>query len=203
MPEPVCVLHAPVVSFDGTAVAPPPGAFLQASVEGQAALQDAVSLALAGPLPARARIVELFAGCGTLTSTLAATLAASLAGRARVDAYESDPAALAALHQARIPRVTAHRRDLARQPLTPAELRGAAAVVLDPPWAGALAQMPALAASGVPLICYVSCNPAALARDARFLLQAGYRVGTVSPVDQFLWSSRVESVCIFMRAKRG
>ena len=193
VPEPVCILRPPVVSLGGATVAPPSGAFLQASLEGEISLQEAVSLALAGQLPARGRIVELFAGCGTLTATLAR--------HARVDAFEGDPLALAALHQARIPRVAAHRRDLARQPLTPAELRGAVAVVLDPPWAGAAAQMPALAASGVKLICYVSCNPAALTRDATILLRAGYRVATVSPVDQFVWSAQVESVCVFTRDK--
>ena len=193
-PEPVCVLRRPAATLGDAMVEPPPGAFLQASLEGEAAVQAAVSDAFSAPLPTRARIVELFAGCGTLTGVLAR--------HARVDAYEGDTAAHAALHRAGIPRVAVHLRDLARQPLTTAELRGAAAAVLDPPWAGAAAQMPALAASGVPLICYVSCNPAALARDARVLLQGGYRLGTVSPVDQFLWSARVESVCVFTRAAR-
>ena len=193
-PEPICVLHPPRATLGDAVIEPPPGAFLQASLAGEAAIQAATLNAFSSPLPARSRIVELFAGCGTLTGVLARL--------ARVDAYEGDPAAHAALHRAGILRVAAHLRDLARQPLTAAELRGAAAVVLDPPWTGAAAQMPALAASGVPLICYVSCNPAALARDARVLLQGGYRLGAVSPVDQFLWSARVESVCVFTRPAR-
>ena len=77
------------------------------------------------------------------------------------------------------------------------ELRGAAAVVLDPPWTGAGPQTALLAVSGVPMVIYVSCNPAALARDARPLLAAGYRVERVTPVDQFLWSARVEAVAVF------
>lgn len=123
----------------------------------------------------------------------------ALAALARVAAYEGDPAAFAALRSAGNPRVLPTLRDLARQPLQPAELRGAASVVLDPPHAGAAAQMPALAASAVPAIIYVSCNPAALARDTRTLLQAGYRAATATAIDQFLWSARVESVVAFSR----
>lgn len=73
------------------------------------------------------------------------------------------------------------------------------AVVLDPSYVGAPAQMPALAASGVPAIIYVSCNPAALARDARILLQVGYLVASAAAIDQFLWSARVESVVTFRK----
>ncbi len=93
-------------------------------------------------------------------------------------------------------------RDLARQPLTAKELPGAAAIVLDPPFAGAAAQMPGIAASGVERVIYVSCNPAALARDARALHGAGYQVLAATPVDQFLWSSQVESVVVFGRERR-
>ncbi len=170
-------------------VAPPPGAFLQASPQGEAAIRDAVIAALPARLPPRAPIVELYAGCGTLTF--------ALAERARVLAYEGDAALLAALRRAGHPRVAAKQRDLARQPLQAAELRGAAAVVLDPPWTGAGPQTALLAVSGVPMVIYVSCNPAALARDARPLLAAGYRVERVTPVDQFLWSARVEAVAVF------
>ncbi len=170
-------------------IEPPPGAFLQASPQGEAAIRAAVMAALPARLPPRARIVELYAGCGTLTF--------ALAERARILAYEGDAASVAALRRAGNPRVDARQRDLARQPLQVADLRGAAAVVLDPPWSGAGLQMPPLAAAGVPVVVYVSCNPAALARDARPLLAAGYRVEQVTPVDQFLWSARVEAVAVF------
>jgi 23S rRNA (uracil1939-C5)-methyltransferase len=89
------------------------------------------------------------------------------------------------------------RRDLARQPLLPAELKAYAAVVLDPPFAGAPEQVPSLARARVPRIIYVSCNPAALARDGKTLQEAGYRVLSALPVDQFLWSPHLESVVAF------
>ena len=117
-------------------------------------------------------------------------------------AYEGNADAHAALRSAIAGRrVEAIQRDLARQPLTAKELGHAAAIVLDPPFAGAAAQMPAIAASGVGRVIYVSCNPAALARDARILHDAGYTVHSATPVDQFLWSAAVESVCVFGRAR--
>jgi len=89
------------------------------------------------------------------------------------------------------------QRDLARQPLQAKELRGFAAVVLDPPFAGAAAQVAQIAVARVPTVIYVSCNPATLSRDARSLRQAGYRVIAATPIDQFLWSTRLESVVAF------
>ena len=188
LPEPACSLRPATTAFNGIVTPIPPGAFLQASLEGEAAIVAAVLAALPEGLPAKARIVELFAGVGSITHALAT--------RGRVQAYEGDAAAYDALRRAANPRVTATRRDLARQPLQAAELKGAGVVVLDPPHGGALAQMPALAASGVPIV-YVSCNPAALARDGRTLLQAGYQMVSVAAIDQFLWSARVESVVAF------
>ena len=190
--EPACSLRPATTAFNGIATPIPPGAFLQASREGEAAIVAAVLAALPGGLPAKARIVELFAGTGSITPALAT--------RGRVQAYEGDAAAYDALRRAANPRVMATRRDLARQPLQAAELKGAGAIVLDPPHGGALAQMPALAASGVPII-YVSCNPAALARDGRMLLQAGYQVASAAAIDQFLWSAQVESVVAFRPPK--
>ena len=96
-------------------------------------------------------------------------------------------------------RVEASQRDLARQPLMPAELARFAAVVLDPPHAGAAAQTAQIAAAKVPVVIYVSCNPSALARDARLLRDSGYRLLSASPIDQFLWSSRLEAVCVMVR----
>ncbi len=190
-PEPACLLRPATTAFSGIETAIPPGAFLQASREGEAAIVAAVLAALP-PLPAKARILELFAGCGSITH--------ALAQRGRVQAYEGDLAAYTALRRAANPRVLATQRDLARQPLQAAELKGANAIVLDPPHGGALAQMPALAGSGMPVV-YVSCNPAALARDGRMLLQAGYRVSSVAAIDQFLWSARVESVVGFQKGR--
>ncbi len=192
--ESAAQLNPAVTSLAGVEVAPPPGAFLQASREGEAAITAAVMAGLPSLAP-RARIVELFAGCGTLTF--------ALIERARVVAYEGDASAFAALRRAGAGRrVEAIQRDLVRQPLTPKDLAGAAAIVLDPPYAGCGPQMTAIAASGVPRIIYVSCNPGALVQDAKLLLQAGYGVKQATPVDQFLWSAAVESVVVFERHRR-
>jgi 23S rRNA (uracil1939-C5)-methyltransferase len=194
-PEPACLLLPAQTMLAGVPVSPPPGAFLQASAAGESAIAEAVLAGLPDRLPSRARIVELFAGCGTLTF--------ALAERARVVAYEGDKAAHDALRRAVMGRrVEAVQRDLARQPLTVKELTGAAAIVLDPPFTGAAAQMAGIAGSGVPQVTYVSCNPAALARDGRVLREAGYQVLAATPVDQFLWSSQVESVVVLGLARR-
>jgi 23S rRNA (uracil1939-C5)-methyltransferase len=188
-PEIVALLSPPSISFAGTLVTPPPGAFLQASREGEAAIVAAMLAGLPRLKP-RARVVELFAGVGTLSFPLAA--------HAVVHAFEGDPAAAAALRRAAGgTRVQATHRDLTRQPLQAAEFADAAAVVLDPPFAGAKLQMPNIAAASVPAVIYVSCNPAALARDAAVLRQAGYRLAVATPVDQFVWSAQVEAVCVF------
>ena len=180
------------ISFAGATVQPPPGAFLQASAEGERAIIDAVLSGLPEKLSAKSRIVELYAGSGTLTF--------ALAQRARVLAVEGDAAAHAALRRAGSGgRITTMQRDLTRQPLSAKELKGASAVVLDPPHAGAAAQVGEIAAASVPVVIYVSCNPGALARDARVLLQAGYRLARATPIDQFLWSARLESVSVFLR----
>jgi 23S rRNA (uracil1939-C5)-methyltransferase len=191
--ELVAMLRPPVITFSGVAVTVAPGAFLQASAAGEAAIVAAV-LAGLPKLKARARIVELFAGVGTLSFALGA--------RARVEAYEGNADAVAAqdgairrANLAGMMRVTA--RDLARQPLKVPEMAGAAAVVLDPPFGGAGPQMKNLAASGVGRVIYVSCNPVALGRDAFLLRQAGYEVMSAVPIDQFPYSENVESVVVF------
>ena len=182
-----------ITTLAGVAVSPPPGAFLQASRSGEAAIIAAVQAGLP-PLPSRARIIELYAGCGTLTF--------GLAEHARVTAYEGDAGSHAALRRAIAGRrIEAVHRDLVRQPLAAKELAGAAAIVLDPPFAGAPAQMRAIASSGVARVIYVSCNPAALTRDAAVLREAGYAARTVTPIDQFLWSAAAESVTVFERAR--
>src|SRR5271166_2411830 len=165
-PEAVCVLRPATTSLSGATVTPPPGGFLQASAPGEAAIVRAVLAALPAALPSRARIAELYAGCGTLTFALAT--------RARVAAFEMDGAALRGLRDAAnraglAGRIEATQRDLARQPLSAKELTGYAAVVLDPPHAGAAAQMPAIAQARPACVIYVGCNPATLARDATVL----------------------------------
>lgn len=198
LPEPVILLANPVLRFAGVEATPPAGGFLQASPEGEAAI---IAAMLAGlpKLGNKSRIIELYAGCGTLSF--------ALAPHARVEAYEGDePAVYAADKAARAAglagRITMTRRDLLRRPLLTQDFKGADAVVLDPPFAGAAVQMKFLAGAGVARIIYVSCNPEALAHDAGMLRQAGYKILTATPIDQFPFSENVESVMIFSAAKR-
>ena len=191
-PEPIAVLRPPTTMLSGISVAPPPGVFLQASASGEAAIIAAVLDAL----PTKGRIAELFAGCGSITF--------ALAQRERVTAWDGDPASVSALrsaanHAGLSGQITVMQRDLTRQPLQGKELAGFAAVVLDPPFAGAAAQVAQIAAAKVPRVIYVSCNPASLARDAKLLSQAGYHLTAAMPIDQFLWSGRLESVSAFSR----
>ena len=187
------------VDLAGVPVSPPPGAFLQATADGAAAIAAAVVGGLPSGLRPKDRVVELHAGCGTLTF--------ALARHARVTAYEGDAGAAAALERAAGQAglhgtILVHRRDLNRQPLGEPELREAAAIVLDPPFSGALTQIEAIAASSATRVIYVSCNPAALARDAVVLKRSGFALLSANPIDQFLWSSRLESVVVFARPPR-
>lgn len=182
----------PVQHFGRARVLPPAGAFLQATAEGEAALLAAVAEAVGKA----ARAVDLFAGCGTFSLPLAE--------RAEVHAVEGAAEMLAALdkgwrHAQGLRRVTTEARDLFRRPLTPDELNRFDAVVIDPPRAGAEAQTETLAASDVPVIAAVSCNPVTFARDARRLIGAGYRLDWVQPVDQFRWSPHIELAARFSR----
>ena len=193
--EVVALRTMPVQRFGKALVAPPPGAFLQATAEGEAALLSAVEEAIG---PAR-RVVDLFAGSGTFSLPLAET--------AEVLAVESDAAMLAALdrgwRQAQgLHRVTTETRDLFRRPLEPDEFKGFDAVVIDPPRAGAEAQTATLAHSHVPVIAAVSCNPVTFARDARILTGAGYVLDWVQVVDQFRWAAHVELVARFSLPRR-
>ena len=170
----------------------PPGAFLQATAEGEAALRAFVCGAASGA----GRVADLFAGIGTFTFPLAK------AG-ARVHAVDASKAEIAAIEAAAraavLPAVTAEVRDLDKRPLDPADLAGFDAVVFDPPRAGAAAQAGRLAAATVPRVIAVSCNPASFARDARLLLDGGYRLARLRPVDQFLWSTHLELAALFLR----
>ncbi|MEL6681109.1 MAG: class I SAM-dependent RNA methyltransferase [Pseudomonadota bacterium] len=190
--EPVVVINQPAQEFGGTRVVPPPGAFLQATDHGQETLWRAVDEITAG---AR-KVIDLFAGCGTFTLPLAK--------RAEVHAVEGDKALLDALdhgwrsgHELR--KVTTEARDLFRRPLEPDELRPFDAAIIDPPRAGAEAQIAPLAASEIKTIAMVSCNPITFARDARTLTTAGFHLGWVQVVDQFRWSPHVEIVAPFTR----
>jgi 23S rRNA (uracil1939-C5)-methyltransferase len=182
---------APVVTMGRAMVVLPPGAFLQATAEGEAAL---ARLAAAHVGDAKA-IADLFAGLGPF--------ALRLAGRARVTAADSDAAAIAALKRAAaapgLRPVVAEVRDLFRRPFVAQELGSYDAVIFDPPRRGAEAQARELAVSTVPVIVGVSCNPATFARDAKILVAAGYRLARVTPVDQFRYSAHVELVARFAR----
>lgn len=185
-----------VVSFDGVPISPPPGAFLQASREGEAAL---IGLVKAAAAKAR-KIADLFSGVGTFALPLAKT--------ASVSAFDSDRTAIEALKRAAaaaqasatpIKPLRAEARDLFERPLTAKELKTFDAAVFDPPRAGAEAQATALAESAVPLVIGVSCNPQTFARDAGVLAAGGYRLLEVTPVDQFAYSPHIELVGVFAK----
>ena len=171
------------VTSAGVPVSFPPGSFLQATEEGEDALVRAVQETLAGAK----RIADLFAGLGTF----------ALATKA-VHAAEASRDAVAALKRA-APAMTVEHRDLYRRPLDAGELKGFDGVILDPPRAGAAEQVSRLASSRVGRIAYVSCNPATFARDAKTLVDGGYRLGWVEPVGQFRWSTHVELAACFSR----
>ncbi len=188
----------PVLPIGRARVPLPPGAFLQATPQAEAALLAAMREAVAGA----ARVADLFAGCGTF--------ALPLAEAAEVHAVEGEEAAVRALDAGwrgaqGLKRVTTERRDLFRRPLTPDELSRFDALVIDPPRAGAAAQMAEIAqaatlgkAPGV--VAMVSCNPVTFARDAAVLVAAGFCLEWVQVVDQFRWSSHVELAARLVRA---
>jgi 23S rRNA (uracil1939-C5)-methyltransferase len=183
--ETVSMRAPPVQMFGDVRVTPPPGAFLQATLHGEAALLTAVNSAIGDA----GAVMDLFAGCGTFSLPIASG--------ARVHAVEGDKAMCAALEEGwrmakGLKPVTVEARDLFRRPMLPDELAKFDAVVLDPPRAGAEAQVAELAKSEVMDIAFVSCNPTTFARDAATLVAAGYRLNWVQTVDQFRWSSHIE-----------
>ena len=189
-PEMAAQLGSVHITLSGVRVAPAPGAFLQASPQGEAAIIAAVLAALPKKLGPKARIAELYAGIGTLSFPLSQ--------RARVSAYEGSPEAVLALQAASgSHRIQAEKRDLDRRPLLPLDLKPFQVVVLDPPFAGAVEQVGQLAKAKVPHIIYVSCNPAALGRDAAVLRKAGYRCVAATPIDQFPFSAHLDAVVAF------
>lgn len=188
--EPIAQRTPPQQDFDGIAVVPPAGAFLQATQHGEATLRARVY----DVTQSAGRIIDLFAGCGTF--------ALPLARDAQVHAVEGSAAMIDALdHGWRnaqgLKQVTTEVRDLFRNPLLADELARYDAAVIDPPRAGAQAQVEKLAGSGIPAVAFVSCNPVTFARDARVLIDGGYLLHHVQVVDQFRWSPHIELVAAF------
>lgn len=184
-PEPL------TVTFGGVAVPMPPYAFLQATADGEAALVNAVRPALDGA----GVWADLFCGLGTFALSLGAGKRVYAAEAARDLVMALKGGANRAQNQ-----LFADHRDLFRRPLTTEEANRFDAILLDPPRAGAREQAIQLAAATVPAIAYVSCNPSSFARDAKMLIEGGYRLESVQPVGQFRWSTHVELAAIFRHA---
>lgn len=189
--DPIARRRPAHVHFGTVAVEPPPGGFLQPTKGGELAIAAAV---LAGIGDSR-MVADLFSGCGSFTFPLAARGVAIHA----VEGEEAPVRALEAAANAAGQRVTAEVRDLARRPLLAPELKKFQAVLFDPPRAGAAAQAELLAEAGPPRVVAVSCNPATLARDLEILVKAGYRVESVTPIDQFPFSAHLEAVAVLVR----
>jgi 23S rRNA (uracil1939-C5)-methyltransferase len=190
--ELVLMRSAPTVTIGSAQVSLPPGSFLQATAAGEAALAALVSERCRRPK----HIADLFCGVGPFALRLAAN--------SKISAFDSDAGAIAALQKAAtstsgLKPVKAEARDLFRRPLMAQELRDYDAVVFDPPRQGAQAQALQLAASKIPVVVAVSCNVTTFARDARILLDGGYRIEAVTPVDQFRHTPHVELVARFRR----
>ncbi|HLJ69791.1 MAG TPA: RNA methyltransferase [Roseiarcus sp.] len=183
--------RAPEVLMGAARVTPPPGGFLQATAEGERVLAALAIEAVEGE-----RVADLFCGAGAF--------ALPLAERFKVHAVELDAGALAALTRAArdtrglLP-MSQEPRDLFRRPLTPEELKRFDTVLFDPPRAGAAAQAAEIAKSGAPRVIAISCNPATFARDARTLIDGGYRLERATPIDQFRFSPHLEIVGVFTR----
>ncbi|MCM2476873.1 class I SAM-dependent RNA methyltransferase [Rhizobium sp. CG5] len=182
----------PLVDFGGVNVSPPPGAFAQATLPAE----EAMARLTIEHIGKAKRIADLFAGTGTFSLRLARI--------GQVHAVESDDKAVKALDQAArntqgLKAVTVEKRDLFRRPLMTQELKVYDAVVFDPPRAGAEAQCRELVRSTVKKIVAISCNPLTLARDLSILIEGGYRITSVTPIDQFLWTSHVEVVATLVK----
>ncbi|MDQ3078361.1 MAG: class I SAM-dependent RNA methyltransferase [Pseudomonadota bacterium] len=183
-PEPRFEPQPVTITLSGVAVGLPPGAFLQATADGEAALVACVREAAGNA----ERSADLFAGLGTFALALGGKVMAAEAARDAILSLKSAA-----------PLIQADHRDLYRRPYDAAELSAFDAVVLDPPRSGATEQVRQLAASPVRRIAYVSCNPATFARDAEMLAAGGYVLDWVQPVGQFRWSTHVELASAFSR----
>jgi 23S rRNA (uracil1939-C5)-methyltransferase len=181
----------PAITIGTARVTLPPGSFLQATVAGE----ETLAALVAGHCQRAKHIADLFCGVGPFALRLAA--------KARIAAFDNDEGAVMALQKAAtstsgLKPIKAQARDLFRRPLMPQELRDYEAIVFDPPRQGAQAQVLQLAASKIPVVVAVSCNVATFARDARILIDGGYRLEGVTPVDQFRHSPHVELVARFV-----
>lgn len=182
----------PRITFGRATVPLPPGAFLQAAPAAEAAMVSRAVEAVRGAK----KVADLFCGAGTFTFPLAEV--------ASVMAADSSAASIAALKAGvstaqGLKTIEAQARDLFRRPLSPYDLKGCEAIVIDPPRAGALEQTQQLPGTKASVVVGVSCNPQTFARDARILIDGGFRLEKVTPIDQFLWSTHVELVGVFRR----
>jgi 23S rRNA (uracil1939-C5)-methyltransferase len=187
--EPIVTRRVPILMLGEVTVELPPAAFLQATKRAEQTMRAAVT-AWTGDAP---KLADLFAGVGSLTFGHPGKLALFESDKPAVGAADATSRKLGGN------RVTAERRDLFRNPLLEKDLNGFDAVVLDPPRAGAAAQVAELARSKVKKIVYASCDPGSFARDARALQDGGYRLEKLIPIDQFLWSAHVELIALFTR----
>ena len=192
----VALRRKPRLAIGAALVAPPPGAFLQATQAGE----DAIARLVLDAAKGAARVADLFCGLGAFALRLAA--------HSRVCAFDSDAAAIAAMQEgarggAGLRLDESGARDLFRRPLSAGELSAFDAVVFDPPRAGAEAQAQEIARSALGLAVAVSCNARTFARDAKILVDGGYAFGAVTPIDQFRFSPHVEIVAVFRRAGRS
>lgn len=190
--QPIVERHPARIQIGKVAVALPPGAFLQATRQAEEILVGETVAAVAGAK----RVADLFCGAGAFSFPLAA--------RSQVHAVDGDKGLVAALRHAADAaglgsRVTTDVRDLIKRPLVADELKKFDAVVFDPPRAGASSQAGRITAARIPVVVAVSCNPATFARDAKLLIDGGYVMEKVVPVDQFLWTAHLELVAVFRR----
>lgn len=182
----------PRVTFGRATVPLPPAAFLQAAPAAEAAMVSRAVEAVRGAK----KVADLFCGAGTFTFPLAEV--------ASVIAADSSAASIAGLKAGvgtaqGLKTIEAQARDLFRRPLSPYDLKGCEVIVIDPPRAGALEQTGQIGGTKASVVVGVSCNPQTFARDARILIDAGFRLEKVTPIDQFLWSTHVELVGVFRR----
>ncbi len=190
--ETLFVQSPPVLKFSDIAVEISPGGFLQAVEAAEVSMTEIIMQAIGNAK----KVADLFCGTGTFTFPMAK--------QAEVLAVEYDKATLKQLKhgyenaQGLKPIVT-ELRDLSQDPLSAKELNAFDAVVFDPPRAGAKAQAAAIAGSGVPTVVAISCNPATLARDIKMLIDGGYKLEHITPIDQFLYSSHIEAVAVLSR----
>ncbi|MBC7769401.1 MAG: class I SAM-dependent RNA methyltransferase [Phycisphaerales bacterium] len=186
--EPIVERAKPMLRMGKAMVAPPPGAFLQPTALGEETLARLTLDALQGST----RVIDLFSGIGTF--------ALRIAEQAEVTAAESDAEMLAALKKAAdgaggaLKEITTLRRDLLRTPISSLEMKKFDGAVIDPPRSGARLQAEQIARAPVRKLAYVSCDPASFARDVKVLVEYGFTLTRITPVDQFRWSPHVEVV---------